>query len=256
MKKLLLLLTLFAFVAACESDDDTTNTQAEMGVNFQALYDGAPLEKNKNYPFDGYDLQFTRFHTFLSDIELLKADGSTVLLSEIEFVDFTPDDAANDLSVVPHYHFENVPQGTYTGLRMGIGVKPSLNGKNSSSYPVGHPLYQETEFWSGWKSFIFTKVEGKADLNKDNVADFFLVHHYGSNPVYRTYTYNTPITVSDDHADHEMLVTFDLKKMFTMPDGSAYNLAAHPQTSHNQVDISIAEVIVEHYGRAINAEQK
>jgi hypothetical protein len=62
--------------------------------------------------------------------------------------------------------------------------------------------------------------------------------------------------VADDHSVHELLVTFDLKKMFTMADGSAYDLAAHPQTSHNQVDISIAEVIVEHYGRAVNAEQK
>jgi len=256
MKKLLLLLPLFVLFAACNSDDDMTTTQGEIGVNFQAVYDGTPLEKNKNYPFDGYNLQFTRFHTFVSDVELLKADGSSVLLSEIEFVDFTPDDATNDLSAVPHFHFNNLPQGVYTGLRMGIGVKPALNGKSSSSYPVGHPLYQETEFWSGWKSFIFTKVEGKADLNNDNVIDYFLVHHYGSNAVYRTYTYNTPITISKDDADHELLVTFDLKKMFTMPDGTLYDLAAHPQTSHNQVDISIAEVIVDHYDRAVKVEQK
>ncbi len=253
MKKLLLpllLLPLFAFFTACENDDDDT---AAITLIFEARYDGQRLEKYKNYDYNGYPLQFSRFHTYLSDVELIKADGSGGLLSEIMFINFTPDDAPNNVSIQPSLSIAGLPPGTYTGLRMGIGVKPALNAKKPSDFDPFHPLYRENEYWSGWKSYIFTKIEGQGDQNNDGTPDLFLVHHYGSDPVYRTYSFNVPITVTEGGSTR-VSVVFDLKQLFTLESGALYDLPANPQTSHNQANISIAEVIVENYGRAIVVE--
>lgn len=256
MKKLLLpllLLPLFAFFNACENDDDD-NEVGVITLAFEAQYDGQQMEKYKNYDYNGFPLQFSRFHTYLSDVELLRAEGGSVRLSEIDFIEFTPDDAPNDVSAKVYRTIAGIPPGEYAGLRMGVGVKPSLNAKNPSDFDPGHPLYLESEYWSGWKSYIFTKIEGRGDQNNDGTQDLFVVHHYGSDPVYRTYTFNQPITVSAS-GNLPVSVIFDLKQIFTLENGSLYDLPANPQTSHNQANISIAEVIVENYGRAIHVEQ-
>jgi hypothetical protein len=251
MKKLLLLLPLFAFFAACKGDDDMTNTQAEIGVNFQAVYDGVRLEKNKNYPFDGYNLQFTRFHTFVSDVELLKADGSSVLLSEIEFVDFTPDDATNDLSAVPHFHFNNLPQGTYTGLRMGIGVKPGLNGKGPNSYPVGNPLYQETEYWSGWKSYIFTKTEGALDTLNNGVYNLQFSYHTGIDDLYRTVNLPKNIKIIDGQTT-ELIIEVDINELL---DGKSGAIDPRKnQNAHSLNNKPIALIISNNYQTALKVK--
>lgn len=254
MKKLLLpllLLSLFTFFTACEDDNDDT---AAISVFFEAQYDGQVLEKYKNYDYNGFPLQFSRFQTYLSDVELIKADGSGGLLHEIIFINFTPDDAPSDVSIQPGFSIAGLPPGTYTGLRMGIGVKPALNAKKPSDFDPFHPLFKENEYWGPWKSYIFTKIEGRGDQNNDGTQDLFLVHHYGSDPVYRVYSFDAPITVTEGGSTHVTIV-FDLKKIFTLENGTLYDLPANPQTSHNKVDISIAEVIVENYGRAIHVEQ-
>jgi len=253
MKKLLFLSLIALGLAACEKDDNTGPAKAHLDVVMEATYDGQLMETFKKYPYDTYNLQFTRFHTYLSDIELIRADGSAERLTDIAFVDFTPDNAPSALSVRQTLPFHGVPVGEYTGIRMGVGVKPSLNAKNPGNFPANHPLFLENEYWLGWKSYIFTKVEGRGDQDMDGTDDYFMVHHYGSDPVYRTVTIQTPIRVAAEGAS-ALALSIDLRQLFTMADGTWYNLPANPQTSHMMTDISIASVVVDHFQRAFSAK--
>lgn len=254
MKKWLLFPLLALGFAACKKDDDGAPAKAHLDVVFEATYGGAILETYKQYPYDAYNFQCTRFHTYLSDIELIRADGSAQRLTDIAFVNFTPDNAPSSMSVRQTLPFHGVPTGTYTGIRMGVGVKPSLNAKNPGNFAANHPLFLENEYWLGWKSYIFTKVEGRGDRDMDGIDDYFVVHHYGSDPVYRTITLQAPIEVSAEGAS-ALTVSVDLRELFTMGDGTWYNLPANQQTSHMMTDISIASVIVEHFQRAFSVKK-
>jgi hypothetical protein len=55
--------------------DDEAVTGIDFDVTFKATYNGAQLEKNTDYVFGTYPLQFIRYRLYLSDITLLKTNG-------------------------------------------------------------------------------------------------------------------------------------------------------------------------------------
>ena len=242
-----------AFLPACHEHDE--GSTADFTVTFKSHFAGEQLTKYKNYPYGlaGIPLQFTRFSTYLSDIELIKADGSSYRLAEIEYIDFTPENASTDLSATPAITYKNVPEGEYTGLRIGYGVKPSLNAKDPADFDNNHPLAKEIEYWSGWNSYIFTKIEGKADSENNGSLDISLLYHCGSDAVYKVYELATPIHV---HAGEPgIAVNFDLEKIFTMDDGSYYDIVTNFYTSNNPNDIIVAQVLMHNFEKATTVVQ-
>ncbi|MDX1911253.1 MAG: MbnP family protein [Saprospiraceae bacterium] len=243
------------FFSACEKNH-THESGVPFTISYKATYDGEQLTKYKNYPYGtaAYPLQFSRFSTYLSDIELIKADGSTHRLTEIEWVEFTPDNASTDLSAIPAITYNNVPEGEYTGIRIGYGVKPSLNAKVPADFSGNHPLARELEYWSGWDSYIFNKIEGQGDADNNGAFDHFLLFHCGSDAVYKVYEFSLPIHV---HAGHPGLnVTFDLKKLFILADGSWYDIVTNHATSNNPNDISVALVLMNNFEKATSVTQE
>ena len=91
MKKYLLLPALFAIalLSACH-DHGEDGAKADFTITYKSSYGGEQLTKYKDYSFGttGFPLQFSRFSTYLSDIELLKSDGTSHRLAEIEFINF------------------------------------------------------------------------------------------------------------------------------------------------------------------------
>lgn len=249
----LLLFFPLAFFAACDPKQE--GPSADFTVTYKSTYDGEQLTKYKDYPYGpaGYPLHFSRFSTYLSDIELIKSDGSTHRLAEIEFLNFTPDNAGSDLSVTPAITYKNVPEGEYAGIRIGYGVKPSLNAKRPADFPASNPLSLEGEYWPGWNSYIFTKIEGKADADQNGMYEVALLYHCGSDPVYKTYEFATPIHIHNGAA--AATVVFDLKQVFTMADGSAYDIVTNFATSNNPSDVSVAQVLMTNFEQATSVEQ-
>ncbi|MDO8366332.1 MAG: hypothetical protein Q7T20_06010 [Saprospiraceae bacterium] len=256
MKKLTLLLGLFAlaFLPACK-DNEEGGPKADFTVTFKSNFAGEQLTKYKSYAFGaaGIPLQFTRFSTYLSDIELLKADGSSHRLAEIEYIDFTPENASSDLSATPAITYSNVPEGEYTGLRIGYGVKPWLNSKTYNDFPIGHPLAKEIEYWSGWTSYIFTKIEGKADSDNNGTLDVSLLYHCGSDAVYKVYAFDLPIHIHTGQPG--ISVNFDLEKIFTMDDGSFYDIVTNFYTSHDPNNVVVAQVLMHNFKKATTVTQ-
>lgn len=230
---LLLLLATFTFNACKDNDDNPVTQKDNFTLTFRATYDGELLEKYKNYPYGDKKILFDRFNTYLSELALV--DGATeVKLSDIEWLNFTPDLTPDNKSVELTYIF-SVPDGNYTGIKMGYGVSAALNAKNPSNFATDHPLYVESEYWSGWESYIFTKVQGEIDLDNNDAPETNLFYHCGSDAVYNVATIDGAIPVSGTGS---LTVEFDLKKMFTF-DGQLLDLTVttNQTTSHSSSNI-------------------
>jgi len=250
MRTILLLLLVTTFFIACKDKEETLTTNLD--VTFKSTFDGSQLIKYHDYTFNGYPLEISRFTVFLSDITLLKGNSET-LMSEVEYLDFTPDNATSDTSKLIKVSFKNVPQGEYTGIKIGYGVKPSNNAKSPADFPASNPLANDNEYWIGWHSYIFSKIEGQGDADNDGQFDHFLVYHTGSDGVYKTFTFTQSIHV---HAGQKGLqVEFDIKKVFAWDDGRPYNLVADPITSNNRDSIRVANDLMNHFGKATTITQ-
>lgn len=254
MKKILFpafLIGLFA-LAGCDGTTDVVDPASSVTITFKALYDGQPLEKYKLYNYDTYRVEYSRFNTFMSNITLL--DGAKeVQLSDIEWVDFTPDLSTTNMAVEVPITFNNVPDGNYTGIRLGYGVPPALNAKQPKDFAPNHPLSRENEYWLGWGSYIFNKIEGRVDLDNNGVFDGGLVYHCGSDAVFREYTFNMPIKV-EPGAD--LVVEFDLKKLAII-NGTWLDLKIpyNHITSNDNNDVVIATLLMNNFGNATAVKQ-
>lgn len=236
--RLLLLFTamLALCCAGCRDEDDNT-PKAKFTLTIKAQYDGQTLKKGQTYSFGDDQIRFEQFSTYLSDIALLK-DGKETRISEIEWVEFTNTDAQNQDATLTFTY--DAPIGAYTGLKIGYGVKPDLNKKRPSDFPVGHPLYQENEYWLGWKSYIFTKITGYATI--DGVANNDLTYHCGSDVVYNTAEFAQDVAVDGASG---LTLTFDLKKALTF-DGALLDIAKpeNQKTSHVATNVELGKKIM------------
>jgi hypothetical protein len=255
MKKSLLVLlaclALFSF-SACDKekcDCVTPPADSELTLTFRATYDGERLVKNQQYNYDDFKVKFSRFNTYISDIQLLQAGGGDpVLVSDIEWVDFTPDFATDNNTVDVTIKFP-VPSGTYTGIRMGYGVKSDLNAKKPADFAAGHPLANENEYWSGWKSYIFNKLEGEGDGDNNGTADLFLSYHCGSDPVYRTADFANALDLTQGAAAR--VVEIDVKKLFYQND-QWFDMRGdgNQATSNALSDLRVARFLMDNFDNA------
>lgn len=247
---LLLLAALIASLSSCKKEE--TQTSKNFTLHFKATYDGVLLEKYKNYPYGDRSIQLNKFNTFLSDLILVKQDGSEQRLSDIEWVDFTPDLAPDNKAVDVSFTY-TVPAGDYTGIKLSYGVRPDLNAKKPSDYAPEHPLYRENEYWSGWGSYIFTKVQGLYDLDGVGDPETTLTYHCGSDAVFRTSTMNAIIPVSNKSG--ALTVEFDLKKLFTYS-GTLLDLTdpLNRNTSHSAGNIALGLKMMDNFANATSVE--
>ena len=131
---------------------------------------------------------------------------------------------------------------------MGYGVKPSENAKKPQDFPAGHPFNKELEYWAGWKSYIFNKIEGQGDGNNDGQPDIFLIYHCGSDKVYREYAFDKNITVD---GSGKATVIFDLKKLFNA-DNQWLDMRVDDNqfTSNNATDTRVAAILMNNFDDA------
>lgn len=235
-------------LSGCGGGDKKT---APISINFKATYGDAPFVSFKNYEYlDGKKVFFNLFQYFISNVELVRADGSTEKLTDVEYVNlaFDNDGAASAGKTIT---FNNIEEGVYTGLRLGIGVPENVNNKNPNSLPASSPLTVNggNEFWSGWKSYIFLKIEGRYDADGDNnVFEKSLEYHCGSNAVYRNLTFTKPITVAAAGST-ELFLSADIAKLLR-DNGQKLDLVTFSRTSDDANDIVVATKVMNNVSTA------
>jgi len=219
---LLAVLALFTFAACMDDDDSGQLDNVPFTIDFRSAYNGADLaiqSTTYDYP-TGAKLKATLFQYYISDLSLVNADGSAIVLSDIELVRYN---SAIDDAVVSYTY--DAPTGDYVGIRFGLGVKPDLNAMDPSVFSANDPL-NETEFWNANARYVFAKWEGNADLNDNGTFDSGMTYHLGNDDLYTTLTFNGNFTI-DGTDDPAITISSDyLKSLSDGTTAGTFDIAA------------------------------
>jgi hypothetical protein len=260
MKKFIFFLALslsFSFFSCGEDEQPKPTPAATVNLNFLAEYNEEPLVLYQSLDYPGpNNIRMQNFNFFASKITLLGEDTTPdYQLSGVEFFDFKDnlDLVAAQTPLIRNY--ENVPLGSYQGIRIDFGVPAELNNASSGNLPTDSPLRQAfaSHYWSDWDSYIFMKSEGIYDLNGDGVfnqSDQGFEHHPGMNEVLYSVTKLKSIVLEANQ-------TFDLDLVadvyfIYVDNGLALDLS-DPDNKDTQSlsDLPLAKELMSHWVHAL-----
>ncbi len=199
----------------CTPGDDTGTLE----LRFKGVFDDAPLMMYAaSYPYEaGMSLRLQLFLFYLSDMNLLEKDGKSIKIKDIEVVNFAniQSEAAAKEGVT--IRINNVPAGKYSALKTGIGVSSELNKTNPGNYSAKHPL--SDNYWSAAMGYIFTKMEGNADLDNNGSFETKLTFHIGANSLYRSKSFDKELVINAKETTQLDFVV-DLRKLLVANEGN------------------------------------
>lgn len=185
MNKPLLFLAAAVFIGACRKDEPvapapTDPEMATLRVHVVPEWEGQPFEAFTEYLAPGgirFQAEMLRF--YLSDIRAVSATGEE-LLSTVKLLDVGNGASSFDLSV---------PEGTWLGLRAGLGLPHDLNYTNVALYGDSHPMSVNTGmYWSWATGYKFVLFDGR--FNPDPLSTGALLSpfsvHTGMDTCYTT----------------------------------------------------------------------
>ena len=194
----------------------------------------------REYPYEAdMKLKLQLFRFYLSDLAL----SDDTKLSDVEIVDFEEiqSEAAAKQGIT--IRFTNVPAQNYTTIKMGVGITEKLNKTQPGDYAPGHPLTDN--YWSWALGYVFTKIEGNADINGDGVFNDKLTFHIGANELYRTSTFSKNFTVKAGETT-KLDFEVDLRKVLVRTDDDFldFRKVTIDHTNNMQVATFIADNLV------------
>jgi hypothetical protein len=210
MRNLILFLSLFSLLA-CKNESPEVPT-VDLTLRVKGTFNGIPLQMyNKDYEYtEGVNIRFQLFNFYLSDLYLLKESGSTqnkIRLSEVVLINFKDIQSPADSEKGVQFVFKDIPVDNYVGFSAGVGVAPRLNATGPASYPPPHPL--DDNYWSWAAGYVFSKIEGNADIDNSGKFATKLTFHAGGDAFYKVLTWNKPLSVNKESSEINM--TIDVK---------------------------------------------
>lgn len=211
MRNLFIFFFLLFFFSCKEESQESQKVNVKLIV--KGTFDGLPLQMyNNNYQYvQGVKIKFQLFNFYLSDLFLINEsnENKKVLLSEVSLISFKEIQSLSEAEKGVELVFKNIPIGKYTGLEAGVGVAPRLNATGPASYPPPHPL--DDNYWSWDAGYVFSKIEGNADLDNSGKFSTKLTFHAGGDAFYKSVLWQKPITISKESSD--IILTIDLKNI-------------------------------------------
>ncbi|MBK7224320.1 MAG: hypothetical protein IPH96_02405 [Saprospiraceae bacterium] len=193
---LIILFSLAIFLFACEDHNHNDTATGTVNLVIKAKYGAEPLVLDQKYAYFGKDtLVFTNLEFFLSNITL--KGSHTHSLSTIQFIDLDSKLKTKTESELGYIlQFSDVDATNYTAVNFSIGVPSSLNVKSPIDFKITDPLGEPSRYWDGWKSYIFSKVEGKySDPNSTSCKEKGFAYHSGFDTALRTIDAPKPMVV-------------------------------------------------------------
>lgn len=207
MNKLLVILFSFSLFT-CNKENPSIPT-VNVKLRVVGTFNGLPLQMyNQNYEYtDGVKIKFQLFNFYLSDLYLTTGDGietERVLLSEVVLINFSDIQSLSAAERGVELVFKNIPIGDYTGLQGGVGVAPRLNATGPASYPPPHPL--DDNYWSWAAGYVFSKIEGNADIDNSGKFATKLTFHSGGDAYYKPVKWTKAISISKESSDIVLII--------------------------------------------------
>lgn len=225
-------LALFPFLAvvllfsSCNKEDGTVD------LNFVINYGGEPIVYGNEYEYtDGIKIQFDNVKYFISNIQL-EESGSSTQISDVEFLQF--DGLQNETLSAEGLTIssDKIKSKEYDGITMNIGLTKALNDINPADADSNSPLL-DGNYWSGWGSYIFYTISGKADLDGDGVFEHNLVYHIGGKESIQVKSFDKKIDILGGK-EKVLNFEFDLKEAL-MPGGIPFDIEAVSQLHTDRV---------------------
>lgn len=143
-----------------------------------------PMQFGQTYQTpQGQRYQIDMLKFYISDVALVRPDGSEVKVDGLALVDFKRDAPTQGVSVLKM----DVPAGQYRGIRFNVGVPRELNHLDASTQQM--PLGVNSGMYWAWNpGYIFYRLEGTALLPGGNQK---WVVHMGSD------AFRLPVRVQD-----------------------------------------------------------
>ncbi|QDE95284.1 MbnP family protein [Myxococcus xanthus] len=180
-------------------------------LNAAFVFGTAPFALGQTYATaGGGTVTFSQIRYWLSNVTLLKQDGTTRALTDsyhlMEVINAQELDGTSNPVTLPANRRERVqaravPAGTYSGIRFSIGVDPTYNDDLSRQAGELHVLQNMASVsWMWFTSYIFTKTHGTYVTAQGTQGDF--TWDTGTNANYRTVELPFPTTVTVNSQKH------------------------------------------------------
>ncbi|MBL8000081.1 MAG: hypothetical protein JNL32_15775 [Candidatus Kapabacteria bacterium] len=191
---------------------DPPPTKVKATVSFTSLFDGAPFKVisasiGEVQTAGGNAVRFSRIKFLLSNVELLKENGTSQKVEGYGLIDCSKDTG--------NYVSASVPAGSYSGIRFLVGLDSTVNFGNPNQWAVTHPLSpaRNKMYWDWQLGYIFMVLEG--DYQKVLGGWDGFSYHIALLENGTTITINKPFTVGANGAT--IPVGFEVNELFKNP---------------------------------------
>jgi hypothetical protein len=181
------LLCLAFLIAGCQRSVEPPASNAELQVVVAHQAAGVPLQMGAAYANPlGETFTVNTFKYYLSNLALLHSNGATPIADTYFLVD-QEIDSTKTIRI-------KVPVGTYTGLRMLLGVDSTRNVSGAQTGALDPTLDM---FWTWNTGYIMAKLEGTSPLSSapNNRIQYHIGGFSGANSSLRTVQINFPAPV-------------------------------------------------------------
>jgi hypothetical protein len=192
MRHLFLLPLLTLLAISCRKDDpiEAPPSGPVLRIRIVPEWEGQPFQPFTEYRAPGnirFQAEMVRF--YLSDIRAVSATGEQPL-SAVKLLKIGSGSSRIDLFA---------PEGTWLGLRAGLGLPDALNSTNAALYGDEHPMSVNTGMYWSWASgYKFVLFDGRFDpdpLGTGPLLSPFSVHT-GMDTCYTTVELFPPLPFS------------------------------------------------------------
>jgi len=235
-----MLLRLYTFIIMGLLISSCGEDTSDLDVFFKLEYGDTPLVMLDEYEYPGgQTIKFTRFSFYLSDISV--SDGSeSQLIKDVDFLNLTNSHSRPELASTGYrLNLEDISIKDPTDVSFNIGVDPDLNATIPADYSGDHPLAKPGEYWIGWSSYIFFKIEGIMDTTGDGDTDTNIALHIGSDAMLR------PVRIDMSESSEEIDININVKEIFENANG-LYDITMDPQI-HSLHQESQAEFLINNF---------
>ncbi|MGK0426939.1 MAG: hypothetical protein ACJAUR_001042 [Ulvibacter sp.] len=178
-----------------------------------------------------YDFNLKKFKLYLSNISLIRADGSSIIIEDILLAD-VGDAATGQFSV-------SIDPDEFTGVYLGYGLDSMQNNSIPESFERDHPLSSFNQMYWTMLKYRFAILEGRSNYidSMGTASDKLNAYHPGTDIIYRTKTYPLNLKVTSESAN-TIILSLALDNLFMGND--TIDLLLEPQSHSEAVDFDIA----------------
>jgi len=226
-----LFLAALLFVGCDSNVMDSDHAVASLRV--QPLFDGQQLVAGQTYDHNGTAINFGTARVYLSEIVLIKQDGTEVSFEGDTFAVPAKSEAGDDVTLTvsdkvilakhdlgqDEYQLGEATSGSYKGIRFKVGIDGANNRIDASQVPATNPLAKQTDknnHWSWANGYIYLRMDGQVDSDGDGTPDTAWETHIGKTSFLKTVQLDTNF---DLDADNNLIhITVDYHKFLHMVD--------------------------------------